>query len=154
MNISGKAKLGAYLGCTIGLLGWLIGLTVFCLLADVPGLLGKVFLPGLLISLMMAGFFIFILESVIHRFGARHYMLQLSIWALLLSIMGLMMFILNHWLAPLIDRTPALSRKLAEAGSVYRTTDTFPIILMAAGVILLIFAVITVLRGNKTKPEG
>ena len=116
-------------------------------------LLSQVFLPGLLISLIMVGFFILILESVIHRFGFRHYTLQITLWALLLSVMGLMIFILNHWLAPLIEQHPELSRKLLEAGSVYRISDVVPIALMAAGVVLLTIMVIAVLGGNKIKPE-
>lgn len=153
MEISGKVKFWSYLGCAIGMLGWLIGLTIFCLATGMTDLLSQVFLPGLLISLIMVGFFILILESVIHRFGFRHYTLQITLWALLLSVMGLMIFILNHWLAPLIEQHPELSRKLVEAGSVYRISDVVPIALMAAGSVLLTITTVAVLRGNKIKPE-
>lgn len=154
MEISGKVKFWSYMGCGIGILGWLIGLTIFCLATGMTDLLSQVFLPGLLISLIMVGFFILILESVIHRFGVRHYTFQITLWALLLSGMGLMIFILNHWLAPLIDQHPELSRKLVEGGSVYRISDVVPIALMAAGVALMTITTVAILRGNGIKSEN
>lgn len=136
----------AYLGTTIGILGWLIGFSIVCLAAGSTETLLKVLPPGLTISLIAAGIIIVVMESVIHRFGYGHYMLQLTLWALLLSFMGLLMFVLNHWLAPLIEADSGLTAMLARTGSVYRVGDTVPTLLMTAGVCLLAVVVVLLLK--------
>ncbi len=146
-----KIKLGVYLGTTAGTLGWLIGFSIICLTTGSMDILLQVLPPGLMMSLIMAGTFVFVAESVTYRFGYRHYMLQLSLWAILLSFMGMMMFILNHWLAPLIEKNPVLVSKLNSMGSVYRTSDLVPNILMAVGLILLLVVIISILRHCPTE---
>lgn len=146
MKTAAKVKWGAYLGSTIGILGWLIGFSIFCLATGNRALLGEAFLPGLLISLIFAAVVVFVLETVIQRFGAGHWLFQVSLWGLLLSLMGLMVFLMNHWLAPLIDRHPDMVKTLSRMGSVYKTSDVVPLALMAAGLLLLVVAVVYILK--------
>ena len=144
-------KLAGYVGATIGILGWLIGFGIFCLVTEMMALFYQVFLPGLLLSLIFAGFFVLIIELLIYRFGVRHYAMQIGLWALLTSFMGILWFILNHWLADLINRHPEAVSLLSRIGSVYQTTDRIPVMLMAAGVALLLVLVGIVL-GKSHEP--
>jgi hypothetical protein len=66
--------------------------------------------------------------------------------------MGLLMFVLSHWLAPLIDQTPALTRKLNAMGSVYRVADSVSASLMGAGLVLLsVLTGLTLASANKAR---
>jgi hypothetical protein len=141
-------RVSGYIGATIGILGWLIGFSIVCVSYGLTGLLQQVFWPGLLISLIFAGLFVLIMELIIYRFGYGHYTLQLSLWSLLLSIMGIMWFLLNHWLAPIINSSPEAAQRLNQLGSVYETSDTAPLILMAAGALLLCATLFSVLFSN------
>ena len=156
MKTENLARLGGYIGATIGILGWLIGFSIVCLVNGMTGILGEVFWPGLLISLLMAAVCILVLENVIQRYGATHYMFQMSLWAMLLSGMGLMIFVLNHWLGPMIDRHPELAEMLTRMGSVYRVGDLWPTILMAVGLLLFMVVILITLKGpvkdNSTPP--
>ena len=144
-------KLAGYLGTTVGILGWLIGFSIFCLTSGMTDLLAKMFLPGLVLSLLMVGIVILIMELIVQRFGFAHYSLQLSLWAILTSVLGLLWFTLNHWLDPLISKYPQASKKLTEIGSVYQTSDTVPVILMGIGVVLLFFLIILVFKQESIK---
>ena len=141
MNTSMKARIGGYLGSTVGILGWIIGFTIFCLATGHTGALREALVPGLLGSLAIAAVFILVLEATIRLYGAAHPMFHLNLWGLLLSGMGGLTFVVNHWLAPIIDRHPELAEQLQRAGSVYRVSDTLPIALLAAGVVLLAISV-------------
>jgi hypothetical protein len=144
-------KIAGYLGTTVGILGWLIGFSIFCLTTGMTDLLARVFIPGLVLSLLMACIIVAMMELIVQRFGFAHYALQLSLWAMLTSVIGLLWFILNHWLGPLISRHPQASKKLTEIGSVYQTSDTVPVILMSVGVVLLFFLVILIFRQGSKK---
>ena len=139
-------KLIGYAGAAIGILGWLIGFSVFCLATGRTDLLGRIFLPGLMISLIMAAVVVLVMEFALQRFGPNPMILQLSLWGLLTSMGGLLLFLANHWLAPLIELNPAVARDLAKMNSTYRVDDRLPIILMAAGAIMLIVLTVLVLK--------
>jgi len=144
-------KIAGYLGTTVGILGWLIGFSIFCLTTGMTDLLARIFMPGLILSLLMAGIVVLMMELIIQRFGFAHYSLQLSLWAMLTSVLGLLWFTLNHWLGPLISRHSQASKKLTEIGSVYQTSDTVPVILMGIGVVLLFFLIILVFKQESIK---
>ena len=130
--------LGRCVGTAIGFLGWLIGLAVVCVATGETAVLGQVALPGLAVSLGAAGLVIVTLESargILGRGGA----FRLLLWGELLFFVGLLILLLNHWIAPLIDGAPGLRRAMERLGSVYRTGDGAPAALMAAGTILLGF---------------
>ena len=140
----------AYSGVILGMTGWLMGFAGICLYAGTTELLAHVLWPGLAMSGILSCLFILVAEGVILRFGYNPLTLNLSMWALLLSFMGLLMFILSHWLAPLIDQTPALVRKLDAMGSVYRVPDIVPTLIMGAGLLMLIVLTgITVAHANR-----
>lgn len=146
--------IAGYLGTTVGILGWLIGFSIFCLTTGMTDLLARVFIPGLVVSLLMAGIAVLIMELIVQRFGFAHYTLQLSLWAVLTSVLGLLWFILNHWLGPLISRHPQASKKLTEVGSVYQTSDTVPVILMGTGCVSLLFLIILVFKQDPIKNQN
>ncbi|MCD6282147.1 hypothetical protein J7J84_00875 [bacterium] len=135
------AKIGGYGGATVGMLGWLIGLLIVAAKADAPQIAWQVAPAGVLLTLALAALLVITLESVIERFGAASLWFQVALWGLVTTCMGLLMLLLNHWVAPLIDRTPGLQRLLAEPGSLYqstyRTADAVPVALLAAGFVLL-----------------
>jgi len=114
-------------------------------------LLARIFIPGLVLSLLIAGIVVLMMELIVQRFGFAHYSLQLSLWAMLTSVLGLLWFTLNHWLGPLISKYPQASKKLTEIGSVYQTSDTVPVILMGIGVVLLFFLIILVFKQESIK---
>ena len=143
------ARFGGYLGLTIGLLGWVIGFAIFCAVAGTTQLLVSVALPGTLISLGLATLAIMVLEGTLRVFGPRSPMLQVALWGLLAFLMGLLWFIVNHWVARVIEQHPQLVQRLQQQGSVYQTSDTVPLILLAVGVVLLAVAVFQILRADK-----
>jgi hypothetical protein len=144
-------KIAGYLGTTVGILGWLIGFSIFCLTTGMMDLLARVFIPGLVISLLMAGIVVLMMELIVQRFGFAPFFLQLSLWAMLTSVLGLLWFILNHWLGPLISRHPQAAEKLTEMGSVYQTSDKAPVTLMGMGVVLLLILIISVFKQNRNR---
>jgi hypothetical protein len=123
------------------MLGWLIGLIVVAAKADAPQIAWQVAPAGALLTLALAALLVITLQSVIERFGAASLWFQIALWGLLTTYMGLLVLLLNHWVAPLIDRTPKLQRLLTDPGSfyqsVYRTTDALPVALLAVGFALL-----------------
>jgi hypothetical protein len=152
MRTPALVRWGAYLGVTLGITGWLLGFALLCLSAGATQLLAQVLGPGLALNGILACLFILVAEGVIQRFGYNPLLLNLSIWALLLAFMGLLMFVLSHWLAPLIDQTPALTRKLNAMGSVYRVADSVSASLMGAGLVLLsVLTGLTLASANKAR---
>ncbi|MHC4606231.1 MAG: hypothetical protein ACYTAF_04805 [Planctomycetota bacterium] len=146
-------KVGAYVGTTIGVLGWLIGFTILCLVEGATGLLAQVLLPGLLLSLSLALIFIIMLEAVIRIYGPRHSQMFLTMWGMLFTLIGIMLMLINHWIAPLIDRHPDLAGGLRRTGSVYRVDDIVPTFLLAAGVVLLLIVMLRFFSGPKPKTD-
>lgn len=141
-----------YLGMILGINGWLLGFALLCLSAGATALLAQVLVPGLVLNGILACLFILVAEGVILRFGYNPLTLNLSIWALLLTFMGLLMFLLSHWLAPLIDKHPTLVHQLNTMGSVYRVADGVSTLLMVLGLALLVVLSSLMLAGaNKER---
>ena len=131
-----KAKLGAYLGCTIGVCGWLIGLAVVLPLQGQGAAFWEIFWPGLCLSLGMSFLLIVLMESVRRTCGGG-WVFQLTLWGGLLFCMGLMLFLLNHWLLEVAARHRELGAALARSGGGYRMPEYEPVLSMALGAILL-----------------
>lgn len=154
MNMSGKVKFWSYFGAVVGVYGWFIGFTLLCLFSEQYEPLAEVFIPGFLISGIMAGFLILVMESVLHRFGPRSPMLQVGLWGVLLSELGLLIFLLNKWLSVVMKSRPELLRALNEmdqtlhSRTIYETGDLAPNLLMAAGLALLVVLLVGFFRSN------
>ncbi len=144
-------KIAVYAGVTIGLLGWLIGIVGVSLSTGTPQLLGAVLWPGLSMSVALAAIFILVLEAVISRYGARHPMFFGALWGLLLFFMGMLLLLISHWVAPIIDQYPAVVSALQSGGSVYQVSDVIPTILMLIGAAIL--AVVAVIFATSTLQE-
>ena len=141
--MSGKIKFWAYFGTVVGIYGWFIGICAVCLLAEQYDVLGEIFAPGFLVSGIMALFLIFVVESVLNRFGPRSPMLQISLWAMLLSEMGILLFFLEKWFSSLVKSHPEFRQVLNDmndsmgGSTVYEINDIIPVTMMAAGCVLL-----------------
>jgi len=146
------AKLGAYGGMTIGILGWMIGFTVFCLGHGYTELAARVLPLGLLLSLALAALAIIVLECMLRIYGPQHYMLMVALWGLLLMLMGVLILLANHWLAPLIEATPGAAVELGKMGSVYRTGDNVPLWLLAGGLLGISFVAARLLTDKHSEP--
>lgn len=144
------ARIGGYGGTLIGLLGWLFGLAAVSAKAGAPEVIAQVGPTGALLSLALWALLVITLEAVMHRFGAVGIWFHLALWGLLTTYMGLLILLANHWVAPLIDRTPSLAQMLGDPQSLYystyRTGDAVPVALLAAGAALLLITAARTLR--------
>jgi len=138
-------RFGGYLGATIGILGWLIGFTLFCLLTGNTAALGEFFYLGFVISLSMAATFILVLECLIRLYGAHHRLFYLTVYGLTLFFCGLLILLLNHWIAPIIERYPEMVADIHRSGSFYRVSDVYPFLSLSAGLVLLSLATLQLL---------
>lgn len=149
-----KGKLAGYIGTTIGFLGWVIGLAVVCVLSGQTSLLARVVPIGVLISLGLALTVIVMMECVLRVFGRGGGFFQLTLWGVLCLDVGILWLLINHWLAPMIAAEPRLVETMQHLGGVYKTTDAFPLALLAAGVVLLAIAAGRMLRNPQSGAES
>ena len=129
-------RYGPMLGAIIGALGWLIGFTVLCVVTGNLGFLAKIFYPGLVISLGMGLTFIVVLQLLPQPPGVSGISMT-TMWGTLSFGVGVMWFLLNHWVAPLIDADPKMITALNAVGGYYKTGDLMPYAFLTTGVILL-----------------
>ena len=136
-------KIAVYLGVTLGLLGWVIGVVGVSLSTSTPGLMNAVLWPGLGISLGLAAVLVIVLEAIIARYGPGHPMFFGALWGLLLFYMGLLLLLISNWVAPIIDRYPEVVRVLEASGSVYRVSDAVSttVMLIGAGILVVVAVV-------------
>jgi hypothetical protein len=145
-----KGRLGAYLGATIGCLGWMIGFTVVCLTTGNADVWAQFAFMGFAISLAMAGIVVVTLELALRTFG-RGGLFQLILWAELTFFGGVITLLLNHWIAPILESSPSMIETLNKLGGSYKTSDLLPTLCMATSVVL--FAVVIVHLGKYGKDE-
>ena len=80
---------------------------------------------GLPISVAMSARGILALECVVRLFG-RGRIFVVSLWGLILFVLGVLILLVNHWLAPVIETEPGLIDLLSRLGAVYKTSDVVP----------------------------
>jgi hypothetical protein len=131
-----RTSVGARVGIAVGFCGWLIGLAAVAWATGESGILGQVAGPGLALSLGAAACVLATLE-VATRAALRGRVFRLLMWGEILFFVGLLLLIVSHWVAPLIDAAPRLRDAVVRLGSVYRTPDLLSAALMAAGTVLL-----------------
>lgn len=141
-----KGSLAGYIGTTIGFLGWVIGLVLVCVFGGQTAFLAKVVPIGVLISLGLALTAIVVMECALRAFGRAGGFFQLTMWGILCVDVGILWLLINHWLAPMIAAQPRLVETIQHLGGVYKTTDAFPLAILAAGVALLAIAAAQMLR--------
>src|SRR5512134_2084095 len=130
-----RLGIGAAAGTVVGFAGWLIGLALVCLATGELAMLGQVALPGLAVSLGAAGLVI-VTFGLVAASPGRERMLRPLLVGQVLFLAGILILLVNHWIAPLVDAAPALRRAIDRLGGVYRTGDWLPTGLMAAGTVL------------------
>ena len=87
--------------------------------------------------IVQAALTIVVMECVLRMFGrGKVFMLALS--GTLLFLIGVMLLLFNHWLAPLIEAEPGFVAQLESLGSVYKTSDLVPIACLVAATVLLV----------------
>jgi hypothetical protein len=100
--------------------------------------LGEVVAIGLPISIAMSALGILVMECVVRLFG-RGRIFALSLWGLILFVLGVLILLMNHWLAPLIEKEPGLVDLLSRLGAVYKTGDVVPALcLIGSGALLYV----------------
>lgn len=130
---SSRMSVGASVGTAVGFLGWLIGLAAMCLRTGEFGVLKQIALPGLAVSLGAALVVVVTLEVAAGAFGRGGTLFRRLLWGEILFFVGLLLLLVNHWVAPLVDAAPDLRRAIG----VYRTGDLPPAALMASGAAIL-----------------
>jgi hypothetical protein len=136
-----RSHLGTYLGTVIGCLGWWIGLAAVCIASGETGVLGRVAWPGIAVSLGIAATFLVTSELALAVLG-RGTAFRLVLWGELAFFVGVLILLVNHWIAPLIDASPDLRAAMGRLGGCYRTGDAVPAALMTVGAALLAFVLV------------
>ena len=129
-------------------------LVLVCVFGGQTALLAKVVPIGVLISLGLALTAIVVMECVLRAFGRAGGFFQLTMWGILCVDVGILWLLINHWLAPMIAAEPRLVETMQNLGGVYKTTDAFPLALLAAGVVLLAIATGRMLRSPRSGGES
>ena len=136
--------IGGYIGIIIGSLGWLIGLAAVCLATGNGAVLARLAAPAAAVSLGAAFLVVICCDYAIKTRGPGG-LFQLALYGGLSWAMGLLLLLINHWIAPVIEASPRMALTLHRMNAVYRTDDLWPALLLSAGAILLgIFALISV----------
>jgi len=116
-----------------------------CAASGEIAVLKQVALPGIAVSLGAAG--IVIVTADLAR-GARR-----LLWGEILFFVGLLILLVNHWIAPIVDRAPDLKAAIGRLGGVYRTGDGLPTALMALGTVLVGLALGRLRRQAEVSPS-
>jgi len=123
---------GARIGVWLGFHGWLIGVAI---LAGVNGefkLLGQACLIGVPLSSALS---IVTLHLVAGARDRQAYGRRLA-GAIFFGI-GVLLIVINHWLAPQIAGDDALQRTIEQLGGTYATSDIVPAAFLFAAVLAL-----------------
>jgi hypothetical protein len=145
-------RLWGYLGALIGCTGWMLGFTFVCLASGHMDLWVRFAFLGFALSLAMGGLFVVTSELTLRAFGPGG-LFQLILWAELTFFMGVLILLLNHWIAPVLESSPAMLATLRSMGSAYKTSDFLPGMFLAASVVLTAVAAWRLLR-TEPRPEG
>ena len=140
-------RTAAYLGWTAGIHGWLVGASILCLAGGYYAVLGEIIAIGLPMSIAMSALAILVMECVGRLFG-RGRIFALSLWGLILFLLGMMILLMNHWLAPLVENTPGFVDLLSRLGAVYKTGDVVPALCLIGAAVLLSVSVRACLQGR------
>jgi hypothetical protein len=131
-----RLPLASYAGAVLGIHGWLVGTLVLCLANGEVALVGELLLVGLPISLALSALLVGARECWRPVLGRRQ--LLAATWGLLLLAVGVLLVVVNHWLAPRLEASPRLMQSLRDLGGVYRTGDFVPAACLAVSTLLLV----------------
>lgn len=145
-------RVGGHLGCLIGSMGWMIGFTVVCLVSGNGAVWARFAFPGFAISIAMGAVFIVSTELALRAFG-RGTMFMLTLWGELAFFIGLLVLLLNHWIAPIVEADPGMRATLRQLHAVTRTGDLMPSVWIAVGCVLLGVVAVRLVR-ERPDPGG
>ena len=140
-----RNRIGGHLGALIGCMGWMIGFTVVCLVSGNLAVWGRFAFAGFAVSLAMGAALVVATELALRAFG-RGTMFMLTLWGELAFFVGLLVLLLNHWIAPILEASPEMTGTLRRMHSVYRTNDLMPTAWIALGAVLLGVVAIRLVR--------
>jgi hypothetical protein len=123
---------GARLGVWLGFHGWLIGVAILAGMNGQFRLLGQACLIGIPLSSALS---IVTLHLVAGAEDRRAYGRRLS-GAIFFGV-GVLLLVINHWLAPRIAGDDALRRTMEQFGATYATSDIVPAAFLLAAVLAL-----------------
>lgn len=150
---SNWASIGGYAGIIVGSMGWLIGFAAVCLTSGNGAALARFAVPASAVSLGVAFLVIICCDYAVKLRGYGG-MFQLALYGGMSWGMGLLLLLINHWIAPLIDSSPAMAKTMRDMNAVYRVDDLWAVLMLSAGAVMLgIFAFMAVrVSGAKVKP--
>jgi hypothetical protein len=149
-------RLGDYIGAAIGCLGWVIGFAIVCYVSGNMAVLVHFVLLATVISLAMAGLLIASIELLVRTYGYGS-TFQLMLWGELLFFMGLLVLLISHWIAPIIDASPTMVSTMRNLHASYRMGDLVPTVSISTGALLLaitVFRLLTSLPSQRRSPVG
>lgn len=117
-------KLIIFLATFFACLGWVVGLTLACLAVGETGVLRASLVPAIIMSVGLAAVFVTVSELANRYFGRGHIQATAATVGSLLLLLGLLVYVINYWLAPQIDRAPALARAITSLPGVYPSIRT------------------------------
>jgi hypothetical protein len=132
---SPRIPFASHAGAVLGIHGWLIGTLVLCLASGELALAGDLLLVGLPISLALSALFVFGREC--WRPVLSRTQMVAATWGFLLFAIGMLLVVVNHWLAPRLEGSPRAMQALADLGAVHRTSDAVPAACLAVSTLLL-----------------
>ncbi len=149
-----RAALGGYVGIVVGSMGWLIGFAAVCLTSGNGAALARFAVPASAVSLGVAFLVIICCDYAVKLRGYGG-MFQLALYGGMSWGMGLLLLLINHWIAPLIDSTPAMAKTMRDMNAVYRVDDLWAALLLSAGAVMLgIFAFAAVMASGENGKPG
>jgi hypothetical protein len=139
------SRIGGMIGATIGGCGWAIGLGVVGWSAGAWSAVRSTVVMGLLASAGLGLLLCLVAELTIRVFGSGSRWCFVTLAGGCAVVIGTLLLLLNHWVAPLIERTPALHDPPWIIGDA-RTATWVPPVVIAVGVGLLAASIVRLLR--------
>lgn len=118
---SAPLPLGARVGTTIGMCGWVIGLAIMCFATGEFGLLLRLCLPGLALSLALAAVTLGVLDHHWRRFGPNSKPATRALLGMLFLDLAVLGLALRVWVMPELlasERLRAVMRATMSAASI------------------------------------
>lgn len=147
-------KMIVLFGVGFGCFGWVMGLALTCFIVGEVGVLRTALVPALVMSAGLGALFVMVSELANRHFGAGHRLAALTMFGALVYMLGLLVYVINWWLAPQIDRAPALAKAIVSLPGAYRVSDGVPTIGMVIGMALLLAPLAHLLRGDQSPRQS
>lgn len=150
---SRRSRIGGMIGGVVGGCGWAIGLGILAASAGAWSAVQPTVLAGLLLSTGLGLLLCLLAELGLRVFGPGTRWWFVAFAGGLAVVLGTLLLVANHWVAPLIGRTPALRDHPWVTGDM-RTADWVPPVVLAAGIGALAASLVRVVREPVVPSDG